>query len=62
MEFKELEKKTEKELQKLLSQERATLYDLRTKVAVNQLKDVREIREVRVSIARILTQLQKVTK
>jgi ribosomal protein L29 len=62
MEFKELEKKTEKELQKLLSQERATLYDLRTKVAVNQLKDVREVREVRVNIARILTQLQKVTK
>lgn len=62
MEFKELEKKTEKELQKLLSQERANLYDLRTKVSVNQLKDVREIREVRVNIARILTQLQKVTK
>jgi len=62
MEFKDLEKKTEIELQKLVSEERASLYDLRTKVAVNQLKDVREIREVRTNIARILTRLQQLTK
>ena len=60
MEFKDLEKKTEKELQKLLAEERASLYELRTKVAVNQLKDVREIREVRTNIARILTRLQQI--
>ncbi len=62
MEFKDLEKKTEKELQKLLAEERASLYELRTKISVNQLKDVREVREVRANIARILTRLQEVTK
>lgn len=62
MEFKQLEKKTEAELQKLLGQERAKLYELRLKVSVNQLKDVREIREVRKNIAQILTQMQQVTK
>ena len=62
MEFKDLEKKTEAELQKLLKEERAKLYDLRTKVSVNQLKDVREIREVRANIARVLTRLAQVTK
>lgn len=62
MNFKDLTKKTEAQLQKMLSEERAKLYDLRTKVSVNQLKDVREIREVRANIARILTRLQQVTK
>lgn len=62
MAFKDLEKKTQKELQTLLAQERAKLHGLRTKVSVNQLKDVREVREVRASIAHILTRLQQIAK
>lgn len=58
--YKELENKSEKELEKMLSQERAKLYGLRMKLAVNQLKDVREARESRKMIAKILTQLKKV--
>ncbi|EKD46999.1 MAG: hypothetical protein ACD_66C00260G0002 [uncultured bacterium] len=58
--YKDLENKSAKELEKMLSQERAKLYGLRMKLAVNQLKDVREARETRKMIANILTQLQKV--
>jgi ribosomal protein L29 len=59
MEYKDLEKKDNDELMKLLSQERAKLYDLRLKISVNQLKDVREVRETRKTIAQIMTQLKR---
>lgn len=58
--YKELDNKTEKELEEMLSQERAKLYGLRMKLAVNQLKDVREARECRKMVAKILTKLQTV--
>ncbi len=58
MEYKDLEKKKEGELVEMLSQERAKLYELRLKLSVNQMKDVREIREVRKTIAQILSQLR----
>lgn len=57
MEFKELKKKSESELHKILAEFRDKLRDLRFKDANKQLKNVREIRKVRETIARILTLL-----
>ena len=57
MEFKELKKKSENELHKLLSEQRDKLRDLRFKDASKQLKNVREIRKVRKIIAQTLTLL-----
>ncbi|MDD5071992.1 MAG: 50S ribosomal protein L29 [Patescibacteria group bacterium] len=59
MEFKELKNKEEKELQKILSQTREKLRDLRFKDANKQLKNIREIRKTRETIARVLTLLNK---
>lgn len=59
MEYKDLEKKSEKELEKMLGEERGTLYDLRLKVSVNQLKDIRALRKTKKNIARILTKLSE---
>ncbi|MBU4315024.1 50S ribosomal protein L29 [Patescibacteria group bacterium] len=60
MEYKDLEKKDEKELVGMLSEQRGLLYELRMKISVNQLKDVREVREVRKVIAQILSQLRRI--
>ncbi|MFA4833910.1 MAG: 50S ribosomal protein L29 [Patescibacteria group bacterium] len=57
MEFKELKSKEEKDLQKLLAQSREKLRDLRFKDANKQLKNVRELRKAKETIARILTLL-----
>ena len=57
MEFKELKKKTEKELQALLAEYREKIRVARFKDANKQLKDVREIREMRQIVASILTAL-----
>jgi ribosomal protein L29 len=59
MEFKELKKKTENELHKLLEQSRDKLRDLRFKDANKQLKNIREIRQIRETVAQILTVLNK---
>jgi ribosomal protein L29 len=55
MEYKELKKKTEQELHKLLAESRDKLRELRFKDANKQLKDVRSIRKLRVIIAEALT-------
>jgi len=55
MEFKELKNKTEKELKQLLDETRDKLRDLRFKDANKQLKNVREIRIIKKTIAKILT-------
>jgi ribosomal protein L29 len=55
MELKELKLKTEKELRQILNETRDKLRDLRFKDANKQLKDVREIRIVKKTIARIMT-------
>lgn len=57
MEYKELQKKTPEELQKLLGVDRDQLRDLRFKDANKQLKNIREIRKVRLEIAQIMTLL-----
>lgn len=55
MELKELKSKTEKELRQFLGEARDKLRSLRFKDANKQLKNVREIRVVKKTIARILT-------
>jgi len=57
MTIKELKSKTESELHELLAENRWKLKDLRFKNANGQLKDVREMRETKQNIARILTVL-----
>lgn len=57
MELKELKNKTEKELKQVLNEFRDKLRDLRFKDGNKQLKNVREIREIKKTIARILTLL-----
>lgn len=55
--YKDLQDKGEKELKALVSEEQAKLHDLRLKRSMNQLADVRSIREVRKDIARMMTKL-----
>jgi len=62
MEFKELKKKETKDLHKALNEFREKLRDLRFKDANKQLKNVREIREIKVVIAQILTLLNNKIK
>ncbi|MBI4272715.1 50S ribosomal protein L29 [Candidatus Uhrbacteria bacterium] len=57
MKFKELRDRTMQELDTLLSLTRKEVVALRMNVAAGQLKDVREIREKKTLIARILTLL-----
>lgn len=57
MEFKELKTKSENELHRLLAELRNQMRELRFKDASKQLKDVREIREKRTTVAHILTLL-----
>ena len=55
MDFKELKSKTEKELGEILNQSRDKSRDLRFKDANKQLKNVREIRVIKKTIAEVLT-------
>lgn len=57
MDFKELKNKSENELHRLLADLRNAIRELRFKDAAKQLKNVREIREKRLSVAHILTLL-----
>jgi len=59
MDFKELKNKSQMELQKILNEERDKLRDLKFKDASKQLKNVREIREVRKIISRALTLINR---
>ena len=59
MDFKEIKTKTEAELHRLLADHRDKLREARFKDASRQLKDVREIREIKKTIARLLTTLKK---
>jgi ribosomal protein L29 len=57
MDFKELKTKSANDLQKMLKLHREELRSLRFKVASGQFKNVREMRKVKNTIARILTLL-----
>ena len=59
MEYKEIIKKSDSELHNLLAQTRDKLRELRFKDAGKQLKNVREIRVLRKTVAGILTFLNK---
>lgn len=54
-ELKELKLKSAVELQKILSASREKLRELNFKVSQNQLKNVREIRNLRKKIAKVIT-------
>lgn len=58
MQTKDLQNKTRDELEKLLTEQREALRDIRFKVSRDQTKNVRAIRSLRKDIARILTILQ----
>ena len=62
MEYKEIKTKTEAELHRLLADHRDRLREARFKDASRQLKDVREIREIKKTIARLLTTLKSKVK
>lgn len=57
MDFNELKQKSPVELQRLLQEKREQLRDRRFKVAQGQHKDVRELRELKHDIARLLTKV-----
>ena len=59
MEIKEFREKTEQELQKLLKLHREQVRNLRFKVAAKQHKDVRELRDEKRTVAKILTVLKE---
>lgn len=55
--YKDLAKKSTKELQTLHAEMRGALHELKFKQSIGQLKNVREITTTRLTIARILTAL-----
>ena len=55
MELKELRKKSDQELNKLLAENREKLREQRFKVSTRQLKTVRDVRKTKTLVARILT-------
>lgn len=59
MKIKELRRLSLSELQKKLIESREKLRDLRFKIASKQVKNIREIREIKKTIARILTLLKQ---
>lgn len=59
MDFKELRQKSPVELERLLQEKRGLLRDRRFKVAQGQHKDVRELRELKQDIARLLTKMKQ---
>lgn len=59
MDIKELRQKESSELHKLLKSYREQLRDLRFKVSAKQHKDVRDIREIKKTTARIFTVLKE---
>lgn len=59
MTVKELREKSDGELKQLLKDERERVRELRFKVSQDQHKDVRELREAKKLVARILTLMRE---
>jgi ribosomal protein L29 len=57
MDIKDLKNKSESELHDILVKARVELVELSVKVAENQLKDIRKIRQTKKTIAQTLTLL-----
>ncbi|MDA0208104.1 MAG: 50S ribosomal protein L29 [bacterium] len=57
MEYKDLEKKTIEELEGMIEEKRAELYNLRTKDSIGQLKQNHLFGVIRKEIARIKTRI-----
>jgi ribosomal protein L29 len=55
MKMTELKEKTDRELDRMLAELRDKVRDMRFKIAARQQSDVREVREAKKDIARILT-------
>lgn len=55
MKTSELREKSDQELDRMLAELRDKVREMRFKIAARQLGDVREVREARQAIARILT-------
>jgi len=62
MELKELRKKSISELNKIIAQQREKLRASRFSVSAKQLKNIRTVREIKKSIAQILTVMNKKRK
>ncbi|NCD00940.1 50S ribosomal protein L29 [bacterium] len=60
MKFKEIQKESLNNLHSLLADNREKLRDLRFKDSNKQLKNVKEISEVKKTIAKILTAINKI--
>lgn len=58
MKLRELREKSVDELRSILAEARINLVSLRMKAAASQLKDVRDIRDTKKTIARALTLLR----
>ena len=59
MKIQEINKKSNSELQKMLAEKREKLRQLRFNLAAGKVKNIREIRETKKDIAKILTCLRK---
>ena len=62
MDYKELKNLSEKEWQKILGETREKLRDLKFKVASNQVKNIRELRQAKKTIARVLFLLKSLPR
>ena len=59
MKIKEIRQKSEKDLHKLLKLNREQMRDMRFRIASKQYKAVRDLREIKKDIAKILTVLKE---
>ncbi len=62
MKFKEIKNRSITELQKLLADSRQKSMELRFKSAFGQLKNVREIREIKKTISKVLFLIKQKSK
>ena len=59
MKMKEIREKSDPELKRLLQSQKEKLRSLRFKVSQKQLKDVRQLREVKRDVARLNTETKR---
>lgn len=59
MEYKDIQKKSDAELKKILAELRGKAYETSLKLTVNQVRNVRDIRKTKKTIAQILTCLKQ---